>query len=340
MEHPCHLEGMLDRDQRTAKMRFYNNSDITEQVPKTYNIVMNEPTPSTRRKHRCCFPDRTKPFISTNTSTSSHVSHKNGYLISTFQSVRSVLIVGACLVALIPSTTSAPITKCMASNEFWINPCQLPEQSSSVENADPTNISKTDLQNIAHQASLALQQAQSFKHSFANEVFKKEFYDLHSDLKSQKLEWLKLQLPKSLEDQVPCEHLKSLKVDEALLESYASLQMIAVGLQQMVCDLEAHDEPFLTEFTEATGQLKTVLCELQETIVGSGIKMRPDVTKDILKGSDKDSDRTFRKNRDWMIYRDYMNILEYTSTIFNYLGNNSSALGTDEKACLDNNQVS
>lgn len=50
-----------------------------------------------------------------------------------------------------------------------------------------------------------------------------------------------------------------------------------------------------------------------------GITQRPDVSRDIMEDDLRTIDsETFRDLRDWMIFRDYMNGLEYVEQVFEY----------------------
>lgn len=68
-----------------------------------------------------------------------------------------------------------------------------------------------------------------------------------------------------------------------------------------------------------------VLCEIQMAIVERKVTPRPDVTRDIM-NEDRVLDETYRKLRDWAIFRDYMNCLEYVIEVFEYFKNNPAKL--------------
>ena len=64
-----------------------------------------------------------------------------------------------------------------------------------------------------------------------------------------------------------------------------------------------------------------VLCELQVALVERQLSSRPDATRDIMKSEFRNmsSSETFRNLRDWLIFRDYMNGLEYVVQVFEHL---------------------
>lgn len=64
-----------------------------------------------------------------------------------------------------------------------------------------------------------------------------------------------------------------------------------------------------------------VLCELQVALVERQLSSRPDVSRDIMKSEFRtvSSSETYRNLRDWLIFRDYMNGLEYVVQVFEHL---------------------
>lgn len=72
-----------------------------------------------------------------------------------------------------------------------------------------------------------------------------------------------------------------------------------------------------------------VLCELQVALVERQLSSRPDVTRDIMSPEFRaiSSSETFRNLRDWLIFRDYMNGLEYVVQVFEHLRRNLQSWG-------------
>jgi len=126
-----------------------------------------------------------------------------------------------------------------------------------------------------------------------------------------------------------------------LRDVYSYLQRLAVGLEQVVLDQMLYDGKFLEEFNEAEFKLKAVgerlkplwigflttlflqvLCELQVAMLEKGIVMDSDesITRKVMSDDLRDiRDQTYRDLRDWNIYRDYMNSLEYVIHGFGHL---------------------
>ena len=63
-----------------------------------------------------------------------------------------------------------------------------------------------------------------------------------------------------------------------------------------------------------------VLCELQMAMLERDIEFEDDISREIMKEDVRDiQDQSYRNLRDWYIYRDYMNGLEYIIHAFDYL---------------------
>ncbi|KAJ8954849.1 hypothetical protein NQ318_023413 [Aromia moschata] len=121
-----------------------------------------------------------------------------------------------------------------------------------------------------------------------------------------------VKLPKYLEeDDISPDHLDGTKIKDTLLDIYGLLQTMAAGMEQVVWDEERDREEFAQKFSAAEKKLISVLCDLQMVIVGSHIKTRPDVTRDVMVEEQRNLDSTNTKLRDWTIFRDYMNTLNY-----------------------------
>lgn len=108
--------------------------------------------------------------------------------------------------------------------------------------------------------------------------------------------------------------------DQALLDSYEYLQRVAVGLEQIVWDMEDHHVPFAANFTECELYLKSTLCEIWIAIVDRCVALRPDITRDIMDDAFRNMpDNTQTNIRNWVIFREYMNTLEYVHQVFDAL---------------------
>ncbi|KAK2584107.1 hypothetical protein KPH14_006548 [Odynerus spinipes] len=179
------------------------------------------------------------------------------------------------------------------------------------------------LDRILIQATTARDHALIFRDDYIKRTFNVDFSDLHSQWKDHHFDWLpsSKEIPKELDEQLDKEYLDSLELDRALLDAYEYMQKYAVGLEQIVWDQEDNGLEFHEQFKDTESRLQMVLCELQVALVERAVPLRPDVTRDVM--SDKyrsmSSSTTFRRLRDWLIFRDYMNGIQYVVQVFQHL---------------------
>lgn len=184
-----------------------------------------------------------------------------------------------------------------------------------------TNVTPTKelLDRIVYQTGITFRKAQDFKEDFAQKTFNQNADQV--SFNNNVFEWLpsKDEIPKELGNFVSMDHLSSLALDETLLNTYEYLQKIAVGLEQILWDQQDYHGDFVQQFKDSENHLRLLLCEIQTAMIERGIQMRPDVTRDLMPEEHRITDKTFRKLRDWIIYREYMNALEYVKQVFEYL---------------------
>ncbi|XP_061943117.1 uncharacterized protein LOC107992404 isoform X1 [Apis cerana] len=211
----------------------------------------------------------------------------------------------------------------LSSTPKWVNPCGLAAEDFT---GDLEVVQLTDsqlLHQVVVQAKTALMHAKLFRDDYAKRTYKIDFADLHSTFKDQHYDWLPgpNEIPKELGENLNQEYLDRLELDTALIDAYEYMQKYAVGLEQIVWDQEDLQLEFRKQFKETEYKLRTVLCELQVALVERQLSSRPDVTRDIMKSDFRkvSSSETFRNLRDWLIFRDYMNGLEYVVQVFEHL---------------------
>lgn len=69
-----------------------------------------------------------------------------------------------------------------------------------------------------------------------------------------------------------------------------------------------------------------VLCEIESTLIQKGVKEHEleEISRDIIPEKVRNlSDESYRNLRNWYIYRDYMNGLEYVRDAFKHLSRNN-----------------
>ncbi|XP_067209427.1 uncharacterized protein [Linepithema humile] len=209
----------------------------------------------------------------------------------------------------------------------WVNPCGLAAETVTYDGDSSTDVVQLQddqlLQQVVVQAKTALSHAKLFRDNYVRRTFKMEFDDMHATWKDSHYDWLPglNEIPKHLGEKLDQKYLDTLELDKALLDAYEYMQKYAVGLEQIVWDQEEHHLEFHKQFQDTEYELRTVLCELQVALVERGVMSRQDVTRDAMSSEYRamSSSSTFRNLRDWLIFRDYMNGLEYVEQIFEYL---------------------
>ncbi|XP_077295905.1 uncharacterized protein LOC143918082 isoform X2 [Arctopsyche grandis] len=210
----------------------------------------------------------------------------------------------------------------------WINPCGMSSTAdvASPSEADMPFVSDQDLlSQIIVQAKNAFADANAHKDDYVKKTFKVNFDEHNNAWKHSKYDWLpsKVQIPKDLGEAVPAEHLKSLNnLNVALALTYEYMQRFAAGLEQVSRDQRKADGEFKELFNSAEYKLRALLCEIQVAMIERGTIQHNDITRDIISGEDRNLDNTHRNLRDWVIYRDYMNALEYVIQVFEHFNAN------------------
>ncbi|XP_018395709.1 PREDICTED: uncharacterized protein LOC108774167, partial [Cyphomyrmex costatus] len=224
------------------------------------------------------------------------------------------------------SVRSAPIMNSpnKADDMKWVNPCGVSTKlRTNGSNPDIAQLEDHDLLNqIVLQARTALKHAQLFRDDFIRQTFKTDFASVHNLWRKYHYTWLptRTEIPKELGEELDKEHLNKLDINTSLIDAYEYMQKYAVGLEQVVWDQKDYQPKYHQKFTEAEWKLRAVLCEIQVAIEERSVTRRPDVTRDIMPPDfRKTTDMTSRDLRDWLIFREYMNGLEYVIQVFSHL---------------------
>jgi hypothetical protein len=220
------------------------------------------------------------------------------------------------------SSSSAAAAGGSARGAKWINPCRVPDANKLLADGAgryekiPDSASDTDLvKQILDSVVAAYSHADKFKLNYALETFNLNFDDLHELYKDNYYSWLpsKEEIPKTLGEPTPADHLESLEFDTTLKRLFEYFQKFSVGLEQMLLDLSIYDGSHLENFKMLENLIGGVLCELQLAMLERGVEQNPDVTRNIMTEELRDIENDLQRNlRDWTIFRDLLNALEYT----------------------------
>ncbi|XP_014231963.1 uncharacterized protein LOC106655883 isoform X2 [Trichogramma pretiosum] len=239
----------------------------------------------------------------------------------------------------------------------WKNPCGFAAEELADDDVEVVQLDDaTLLGNIVMQAKTALNYAQNVRDDYIKRTFGTDFKDLHLTWKDNHYDWLPglAQIPKQLGEPLGLDYLDKLDVrmvgyvlrhdytpelfldtqanrpvlflretqlDNALLNVYEYLQRYAVGLEQVAWDQQDNALAFQQEFKDMENHLRSVLCEVQMALAERNVPQREDIDRDIMPEEYRNmwTSATYRNLRDWLIYRDYMNGLEYIVEVFDHL---------------------
>ncbi|XP_021935783.1 uncharacterized protein LOC110837681 [Zootermopsis nevadensis] len=317
-----HVVGLLDRDQRTAlsRAKFDDMRAVFVSQPSSPRCSCNGTT--ARRPNL-------QPQIS---RTRSH-KIKRHLVRRTLHRFHEALFVCACLLTLIrvPSAMSAPTSRHgsldqerMNSHPKWINPCGLGASDDFDSELDsvPRLSDNELLSSIIVAAKGALMHAERFKENYVKNTFNENFRKFHQEWKSTRYEWLPTteQISKNLGEPIPIEQLQKLELDVALKDTFAYLQKFAVGMEQIVWDQIDNNGAYKDQFADIEFRLRATLCEIQAAMLERGVMQYENVTRQIMANELRHmGNSSYRNMRDWVIFRDCMNGLEYVIQVFEYL---------------------
>ncbi|XP_074108860.1 uncharacterized protein LOC141533733 isoform X2 [Cotesia typhae] len=224
-----------------------------------------------------------------------------------------------------PTAPMAVHKQQFTSTPKWINPCgeaaENPDGSIYIEQMKDEQLLGT----IILRARNALDHAKRFCDHFSKESLGLNFESMQASWNNRQYHWLPgpLEIPKQLGTTLSEDYLSKLEIDSALLNAYEYMQKYAVGLEQITYDQKEEQLNFQKEFVETEHNLRSVLCELQVAMMERGVPQRGDVSRDIMPDMFRQVESiTSRNTRDWIIFRDYMNGLEYVVQVFEHLKNN------------------
>jgi len=233
-------------------------------------------------------------------------------------------------------TAASVKSSIFSSKPNWHDPCGLKHQGqfrNRHKNPYINYVTPSDddlMHNIVNMAKLALRQSRYFKEDYVKKTFHEtSWWDHHERWKDMRYKWLPSweEVPKHLHESVLLSHLNGLEMVSALQKVFTYLQKIAAGMEQVVVDQADNNGEFLTEFDRAQFGLKMVLCEIEYALLQKGVPEEElaEVPREIIPMRIRNlEDQSYRNLRDWYIYRDYMNGLEYVVDAFTHLRRNNS----------------
>ncbi|XP_023707744.1 uncharacterized protein LOC111864610 isoform X2 [Cryptotermes secundus] len=211
----------------------------------------------------------------------------------------------------------------MNSHPKWINPCGIrasDDFDSELDGVPRLNDNEL-LSSIIVSAKNTLMHAERFKENYAKNTFNVNFDQIYQEWKAVHYGWLPTaeELSKSLGEKVPYDVLEKLDLDMALKDTYRYLQKYAVGIEQVVWDQMDSNGPFKNQFADIEFKLRATLCEIQAAMLERGVAQHDNITRQIMGNELRQvTNSSYRNVRDWVIFRDCMNGLEYVIQVFEY----------------------
>lgn len=233
--------------------------------------------------------------------------------------VKKVLAVVTYLLIVIPTVLSAPSGSMEQQQEdpFWVlNENVQPEDN--ITQALKAQLAKT----IQTQAKIACNKANHSLEEYTKNQFSMTPEQVHQRYNSTSFDWLpsKSDIPKQFGTDVTDGFTRTM--EEEMIHLYHQFQKIGVGIEQIVSEYNnctpnnGADQSVCINFNNMRQDLTTLLRELNMNIGTLGLVRKPDVERDIMPDEDRQVDETTRRIRNWVIYRDYINALEYTIKAF------------------------
>lgn len=111
------------------------------------------------------------------------------------------------------------------------------------------------------------------------------------------------------------------QIETAFRRVYGYLQHYAVGLEQATLDqMFTHEGRFANLFREIQNSLRQFLCDFDMSIHMLKIQKDPDVLRDVMSVEQREISGEHRITlRDYMILRDYIEMVRYINKLFGYL---------------------
>ncbi|KAK6638678.1 hypothetical protein RUM43_006945 [Polyplax serrata] len=261
-----------------------------------------------------------------------------------------VFVVGVCLLTLVrvPTVMSAPSTRYVHSHKgghkapedspSYMYPCGKSHEEEMKYSSTSRESDSEILKHIIISTKSALSYAESFRDRYVESTFHLSFDQHHAQWVNQKYDWLPNEgngIPKRLGKGVDPIHLESKTFDEFLVNIYEHLQKFAVGLEQVVWDQKKTNGKFQENFRMAEVHLRNVLCEIRMAMIERNVTPRDHVPRSIMKDDFRHLESaSYRNLRDWFIFRDLMNSLEYVIQVFTFIEENlpSSAGATSSSS--------
>nr|CAH0107753.1 unnamed protein product [Daphnia galeata] len=203
----------------------------------------------------------------------------------------------------------------------WVNPCGGILDDSGVDPDAPLLEDSEIAANAILDVDIALSQIESFKDDFVRSLFRMSFDEMVRTWAHFHYDWLPAYeaVPKVVGAQLTPRQLDSLELGVTLKKLYLASQTIAVGLEQVILDRAVYGGDFLEQFATTENKLAMVLCSLQMAMIEKHVEPDADAARQLMDNKYRDMRSASGRNlRDFIIVRDYINLLEYTKQVLHH----------------------
>ncbi|XP_046641036.1 uncharacterized protein LOC124326325 isoform X1 [Daphnia pulicaria] len=210
----------------------------------------------------------------------------------------------------------------------WVNPCGGILDDSGVDPDAPPLEDSEIAANAVLDVDIALSQIESFKDEFVRSLFRMDFDEMVRTWAHFHYDWLPAYeaVPKVIGAQLVPRQLDSLELGATLKKLYLASQTIAVGLEQVILDRAVYGGDFLEQFATTENKLAMVLCSLQMAMIEKHVEPDADAARQLMDNKYRDMRSASGRNlRDFIIVRDYINLLEYTKQVLHHFQHGGSS---------------
>ncbi|XP_054273721.1 uncharacterized protein LOC128993766 isoform X2 [Macrosteles quadrilineatus] len=212
----------------------------------------------------------------------------------------------------------------------WINPCGVNNYKAPYKSIweFPASQRRTGqewkrLITVTRQSIVnARESFETFRQRYVKETFQVDFFSHNKEWEKHDYNWLP-NIPKKLGEPVPRKQLERPIYFDLFVKLMTQwLQIVDVGLEQVLWDWNLETDQGNPKYKDAFKDMwhknNLVLCDMWKYGKDLGLNIH-DVNRSIMPNEFRDiQDETTRNIRDWIIFKSYMNLLEYMADVLKY----------------------
>lgn len=196
--------------------------------------------------------------------------------------------------------------------------CNTFDKITMAENGNDEEVPKEEsIEAILAESKIVQHKFDNIKGKFFQAIFNSETKYDETMFRNNHYDWLHSTkaIPKELGEPVPNEHLELLEFETEMPKLYTSLQIMVITMEEVFKSEKYNEFKGLV-----VGYLKTLLEEITDAMFYAGIQTPSNISQDILPADFCNIRHlTFLRIRDWLVFRECMNLVEYMVAVFSYL---------------------